>query len=92
MSYILLVHGSVYFRPGLKTTKYSKDGEEMTKHSHRYGVGSAIFFVLAFGRASSRDIVSGPHLLLFKFLFGSGGESLPDEKYFCFNNILLDRK
>jgi hypothetical protein len=30
----------------------------MPKHSHRYGVGSAIFFVLAFGRVSSRDIVS----------------------------------
>jgi hypothetical protein len=64
----------------------------MTKHSHRYGVGSAIFFVLAFGRASSRDIVSAHTSFCLNFSLGRGGESLPDEKYFCFNNILLDRK
>jgi hypothetical protein len=45
----------------------------MTKHSHRYGVGSSIFFVLDFGRASSRDIVSAHTSFYFKFSLGQGG-------------------
>ncbi len=44
----------------------------MTKHSRRYGVGSAIFFVLAFGRASSRDIASAHTSFCIKFSLGRG--------------------
>lgn len=46
----------------------------MTKHSRRYGVGSAIFFVLAFGRASSRDIASAHTSFCLNSLWVGGGE------------------
>ena len=48
------------------------DGEEKIKHSHLNGVGTAIFFVLAFGRASSRDVVSAHTSFCLKFSLGRG--------------------